>query len=67
MDISDYQNLTGLSGQVMLNVQRVLACLEMQKNEVDTKYLSLVSKASYSKSLVMAMNAQSEWRPGNAV
>lgn len=51
----------------MLNVQRVLACLQVSKNKADPRYLSLISKVPYSKSMLMAMNAQSEWRHGVAI
>ena len=68
MDSQNFQNKTGFSGQLMLNLQRVLACLQVSKGEPDGKYLTLVSRIStFSKPLIMAMNAQSEWSPGSNI
>lgn len=49
----------------MIDLQRILACLNVGSNNVDARYLAAVSKASdsFSSRLVMAMNAQVEWRP----
>lgn len=32
--------------------------------KMDVKYLSMVTKASFSNRSQLAMNAQGEWRPG---
>ena len=66
-----FQNETGYNSQLMIDVQRILACLMIrdhqrddapQKTVLDLKYLSLASKAKYSNRLVLAMNANGDWR-----
>lgn len=68
-DMVNANNQTGFNQQIMVDLQRVLACLQVQGNnpKIDLKYLSAISKGSFSTKLVMAMNAQNEWRPGDQV
>ena len=55
----------------MIDLQRVIACLSVHeessseaKVSVNYRYLSNVSKSSFSQKLLNAMGAQVEWRQG---
>ena len=55
----------------MIDLQRVIAYLSVHaesgskaKVSVNYRYLSNVSKASFSQKLLMAMGAQGDWRQG---
>ena len=65
VDFHSLPNGTGFQGQVMIDLQRILACLQIYNKKPEPRFLSMVSReTSFSSKMVMAMNAQSEWRLG---
>lgn len=66
--LSGYKNKTGFSCQCMVDLQRIIACLQVRQSQdsvwsVGARYMSMVSKAQFSNRLLLAMGAQQDWRP----
>lgn len=67
-EIDSYRNATGLSWQVMLDLQKVMVCadmyvLEKEQTAVDRKYVAHVaSLETFSKKITDAIGSQPAWR-----
>ena len=68
--IGDYKNGAGFSASLVVDFQRVVACIELQNAAgkpdatLDTTYLAAVGAATFSSKIVAAMSSHAEWRPG---
>ena len=67
MELSNYENTSGFAHTIMMDCQRVLACLavedEDEKSRIGVSYFVIVARCSgFSKRLLLAMNSQAEWR-----
>lgn len=62
-----YSNESGLCAVLMRDLQRVLACICANGDDVRDPnmipYFIAVAKGSFSSSIVLPMSANSEWRP----
>ncbi|CAE7821802.1 unnamed protein product [Symbiodinium necroappetens] len=66
-ELSNYENESGFAHTIMMDCQRVLACLavedEDEKSRIGVSYFVIVARCSgFSKRLLLAMNSQAEWR-----
>lgn len=67
-DFEKYQANPGFASAIMIDLQRVFICLDIEPGEnqppVDTTYFQMVMAASqsFSSKVVLPMSANSEWR-----
>lgn len=61
-----YTHEYGYSRVILVDVQRVFACLEIQAGKTDRAFLSSVGKlqGKFSSRITNAMSAQPSWRTG---
>lgn len=70
--MGDHEGLSGFSAAVVMDIQRIFACLEISAEQTDPdhqEYIAAVAKHSdsFSSKVVMPMSAQSEWRLGGSL
>ena len=66
-DLTQYKASPGYAHIIMYDLQRVFACLEMQKDEKDQNLAYLVAVAQeaapkFRSQVTLAMSANSDWR-----
>lgn len=67
--LDGYANATGFTSGIMKDLQRIFACLEVEKQDgqlPDREYLVKLanagSKGTFSNKITLAMSSQSSWR-----
>ena len=68
-DFEPYAGEPGLSASIMVDLQRVFICLDIDNETNDLQYLEMVARgaAKFSSKVVLPMSANSEWRTGCSV
>lgn len=70
IDLNEYKAMPGFAHQVMVDLQRIFACLEVEKKggdgngSFDEDYVVAVSRQSehFSKRILLSMNSMAQWR-----
>ena len=68
-ELAEYRSDPGFGKQVMIDLQRLFACLEADKGEdnIDAEYVAEISKLNshFSGKIVLPMNSNTQWRTGS--
>lgn len=65
-DIEKYSGDLGFASQIVIDLQRLFMCLEMQKDSIDESWVLMAHKMAklFSGKVVLPMSSNSEWRIG---